>query len=154
MRRAIIFAAFAVTLIVSSAFVISYSFLNENEEEQKPFYVGVTFCGNNTQDAKLLIDRVRNCTNLFVLQSGPLMRDEAAVKEIGDYAVANGLHFAAFFESGALFPPQEARWVGVAEEWWGNMFAGVYFGDEKGGKMLDAYVSLSAGVKLGTGGFQ
>jgi hypothetical protein len=153
-RRAVVFSVIAVLVMLIAVFAVNHFSLIENEKEHKPFYVGVTFGGNNTTEAKMLIDKVKDYTNMFVLQSGPLMRNETAVKEIGDYAVANGLRFAAFFESGALFPPQEARWLGTAEEQWGGMFAGVYFGDEKGGKMLDAHVHLSSGVKLGTGGLQ
>ncbi len=158
MRRAVIFSVVAVLLILIAVFAVNHFSLIKNKKEHKTFYVGVTFGGNTTIEAKMLIDKVKNYTNMFVLQSGPLMRDETAVKEIGDCALANGLRFAAFFESGALFPPQEARWLGAAEERWGDMFAGVYFGDEKGGKMLDTYVDLSenstqgAVIKLGTGG--
>ncbi|MEM2910972.1 MAG: hypothetical protein QW146_00520 [Candidatus Bathyarchaeia archaeon] len=44
------------------------------DKNSKPFYVGVTFCGNTTTDAKMLVDKVKNYTNLFVLQSGPLQQ--------------------------------------------------------------------------------
>ena len=36
---------------------------------------------------------------MFVVQSGPFMTDTAAVNEIGDYAVAKGLHFAVFYDT-------------------------------------------------------
>lgn len=133
MRRAIIFAVVAVALILTSAFLITYFFLNE--KEQKPFYVGVTFGGNNVQDAKTLIDKVANYTNLFVLQSGILKDDTSAVNEIGDYAISKGLHFAAYFDVSS--PAQNALWIGTAKQRWGDMFVGVYLGDEPGGKMLD-----------------
>ncbi len=56
-------------------------------------YVGIAFCGNTTAEAKALIDRTKNYTNLFVLDTGRslLSRNETAVYEICDYATANGL---------------------------------------------------------------
>lgn len=52
-----------------------------------PFYVGVTYCGDSVEEAKLLIDKVKNYTNLFVLQSGTFLSNVKAIEEIGDYAV-------------------------------------------------------------------
>ena len=148
MKRKVVLSAVAVfLLLVGLITVVNYAVLSE--KEQKPFYVGVTYCGNTTQEAKLLIDKVKNYTNLFVLQSGPLMPNETAVTEIGDYAVANGLHFAAYFDTSS--PTKQASWVGIAEQQWGTMFAGVYYGDEPGGKMLDTYVALEE-VTLVTSG--
>ncbi len=40
------------------------------------------------------------------------MGNITVVNEIGDYAVANGLHFAAYVS--ALYSPQGAMWVGKA----------------------------------------
>ena len=56
-------------------------------------YVGIAFCGNTTAEAKAQIDRAKNYTNLFVLDTGrsDLSRNETAVMEICDYAVANKL---------------------------------------------------------------
>ena len=113
--------------------VMCYTSLSNNSKPQ--FYFGVTFGGDNVQDAKTLIAKVANYTNLFVLQSGILKDDTAAVNEIGDYAVSKGLHFAAYFDVSS--PAQNAMWVGTAKQRWGDMFVGVYLGDEPGGKMLD-----------------
>ena len=126
-----------VTLLVSAVAVRQYFFSGANEK--KPFYFGVTFCGNTTQEASVLVDRVKDYTNLFVLQSGPLMRNTTAVMEIGDYVVSKGLHFAAYFDS---MSGQLPSWVSLAEQQWGGMFAGLYYGDEPGGKMLDDVVNF------------
>jgi hypothetical protein len=116
MKRAIIISAAVILIVlIGLVAVINYPSFGK-KSDSKPFYVGVTFCGDNTQDAKLLIDKVKNYTNLFVLQSGPLMANTTAVTEIGDYAVANGLHFAASF--GTSSPPQQATWVDIAEQHW------------------------------------
>jgi len=96
MKRAIILsAAIILIVLIGLVAVINYTSLSKNSDS-KPFYVGVTYGGNNVQDAKTLIDKVANYTNLFVLQSGILKDNTSAVNEIGDYAVSKGLHFAAY----------------------------------------------------------
>jgi hypothetical protein len=145
MRHKVVLVVGAVVLLVVGLFGF-FSFNNVFFGEPKNrelFRVGVTYCGNSAEEAKILVDRVKGYTNLFVLQSGPLMTNEEAVKEIGDYVVSCGLHFAAMFESefeSGILHPENARWLSFAEERWGGMFAGVYFGDEPGGKMLETSV--------------
>jgi hypothetical protein len=134
-RKIVLSAAVIVIVLVGLIAVISYTGSGGNGKEQKPFHVGVTYGGNNTQDAKTLIDKVSSYTNLFVLQSGVLKNNATAVNEVGDYAVAKGLHFAAYFD--VLTSADKAEWVGTAKQRWGDMFAGVYLGDEPGGKFLD-----------------
>ena len=86
MNRKIMLSAVIIAILLTGLVAfISYTSLSGAEE--KPFYVGVTYGGNNTQDARTLIDKVKKYSNLFVLQSGPLMANETAVKEIGDYTV-------------------------------------------------------------------
>jgi hypothetical protein len=168
MKRTVIFATIAVLLIivVSATLVI----VNNMPAKNDPFYVGVTYGGDTTADAKLLIDKVKNYTNLFVLQSGTLQRNNTAMDEIGDYAIASGLHFAVY--SGVDEAFQSTDWINTAQQRWGSQFLGIYYNDEPGGKMLDGYVNLvpsisnatvgnstttigSAGVlKMGGGGIQ
>ena len=71
---------------------IAQYYLTSETEEIEQCYVGVAFCGNTAAEAKLLIDRVKSSTNLFVLQSGPISTNETATTEICDYAVASGLN--------------------------------------------------------------
>ena len=130
-----------IVVLVSALFVVSNKTGSSNGNTNKPFYVGVTFGGNNVQDAKTLIDKVANYTNLFVLQSGLLKNDASAVNEIGDYAVSKGLHFAAYFD--VMGNAQNAEWIGTAKQQWEDMFVGVYLGDEPGGKMLDGSTTFN-----------
>jgi hypothetical protein len=134
-------------LFVSLIVFIGQTSWGENKE-QKPFLTGVTYGGNNVQDAKTLIDKVSDYTNLFVLQSGVLKNNATAVNEVGDYAVAKGLHFAAYFD--VLTSADKAEWVDTANQRWGDMFAGVYLGDEPGGKFLDGdiFYTKEPGITL------
>lgn len=117
MKRMLIFATIAVLLIISISATLIIS--NNTPVQNYPFYVGVTYGGNNVQDAKTLIDKVANYTNLFVLQSGILKDNTSAVNEIGDYAVSKGLHFAAYFD--VIGNAQNAEWIGTAKQRWGDM---------------------------------
>jgi hypothetical protein len=106
-------------------------------------YVGVAFCGNTTEEAKILIDRVKDYTNLFIMQSGPVSKNETAINEVCNYAVASGLNLIVYF--GDLNPrilsqkhlEWRTPWVSTAKELWGNQFLGVFYYDEPGGIWLD-----------------
>jgi hypothetical protein len=150
-RRGIISAALALVVVIAVATfcIINYAAPTHSPGDGKPFYVGVTYCGDSVSDAKLLVDRVANYTNLFVLQSGPFMAETSAVNEIGDYAVDKGLHFAMFYDTSQV--PEWATWMENATQRWGDMFGGVYYADEPGGKILDTQVTfiLSTGNTIG-----
>ncbi len=110
--------------------------VSDNKQDAS-FYVGVTFCGNTSTEAKLLIDRVKNYTNLFVLQSCPISKNETATNEICDYAVEAGLHIIAYFGCFDDDSPWQVPWLDFAKQRWGDHFLGVYYCDEPGGTQLD-----------------
>jgi len=141
MKRTVMLAVSAIllTIIIVSAAIL----IVRNPSVDKTFYVGVTYGGDTVEGAKLLIDKVKDYTNLFILASGSLQHNLTYVEEIGDYAIASGLNFApaygAYFENKA--PP---GWVNTAQQHWGNHFIGIYFYDEPGGKMLDDHVQFTS----------
>ncbi len=110
-------------------------------------YVGVAFGGNTTEEAKVLIDRVKSYTNLFILDSGrnAISENQSAVEEICDYAVSQGL--SVIINLGvrdALQANNSWFWrqpLNVTEQlWtqrWGSKFLGIYYNDEPGGVQLD-----------------
>lgn len=147
MKRALVFGVVAATIILVSAFVITFSFLNE--KEQKPFYVGVTFGGSNNADAKLLIDKVKDYTNLFVVQSNSLQWNLTELEEACDYAVNSGLDIIVYFGYDTPKPtPTANEFINTAPGRYGSHFLGVYYGDEPGGKMLDSPKERKTVVQL------
>ncbi len=128
-----IIGVFAVAVIL-----ISVGFVLLNLSSAPEFYVGVTYCGESTEEAKQLIDKVKNYTNLFVLQSGPLQKYPDEINEIGDYAVSSGMYFMVYFSEKHQSELEE--WLETSEGRWDNKFLGVYYGDEPAGIMLDGTV--------------
>ncbi|MDR2700135.1 MAG: hypothetical protein LBC12_04925 [Nitrososphaerota archaeon] len=139
-------------LLIGSIAATSYVMINKQEEEQTQFYVGVTYCGNSVQEAKELIDKVKNCTNLFILQSWPLSWNSTAMDEIGDYVFASNLNYAVSGGTGNTMGLNS--WLNTAKEKWGEQFIGVYYNDEPCGKMLDGSVILENTVIQVDGGAQ
>ncbi len=136
------FAWILLTLLLAAVFtsaaVYREYFQPKNAGEQTDFHVGVSFCGNTTSEAKLLVDRVKGYTNLFVVQSGPISVNETAMNEIVDYAVSSNLDVIVYF---GFFNPQypwQLPWLEYAKQQWGNHFLGIYLNDEPGGSTIDA----------------
>ena len=71
--------------------------------------MGIAFCGNTVAEGKLLIDKVKGYTNLFVLQSGLLQRDLKSVDELGDCAVSAGMYFLPYF--GNFIQSSFSSWI-------------------------------------------
>jgi len=91
-------AIFLILIIIAGAFSYLYfSNLVGDSAETEPVYVGVAFQGDTVEEAKLLIDRVKDYTNVFVLGHTPVIRDEASTNEVCDYAVSRGLKIIVNF---------------------------------------------------------
>jgi hypothetical protein len=114
----------AVVLIVAIAFTFIVALRPVTEQtttkDASNVYVGVTFSGNTTDQAKLLIDKVKTCTNLLVVDSGPVSKNETSLNEICDYAVQQGLHVIAYF--GKLEFSWQTTWIDGAKQRWGSFF--------------------------------
>jgi hypothetical protein len=142
------FAVLAIVLIAVASVAAFFALYNvPNIPEEYKTFVGVTYCGNSVEGGKLLIDKVKGYTNLFVLQSGTLQRNLNSVEQLGDYAVSKGLCFLPYF--GSYIPPSFSLWLENATQRWETRFLGVYYDDEIGGKMLDDYVELGKDAATG-----
>ncbi len=144
-RKYFLPALLIAVLLVSVGAYTSYSVGNQPKLNPN-VYVGIAFGGNTTQEAKVLIDRVKGYTNLFILDAGrnSLTENETAVEEICNYAVANGL--SVIVNVGVRDHLDASRFwfwqhsLNVTEQWktmWGDKFLGMYYNDEPGGIQLD-----------------
>ncbi len=141
MRRLIIVVLVLVAVLLV-AFVSSKMLITSLNQvtggQASIFHFGVSFCGNTSDQAKMLVDRVKNFTNLLVVQSGPVSTNESAMNEIVNYAVASGLDVIVYF---GYFNPQypwQIPWLDYAKQQWGSHFLGVYLHDEVAGEVIDA----------------
>jgi hypothetical protein len=103
--------------------------------------VGVTYCGNLTIEADQLIDRVKNYTNLFVLDSGDLIRNLNATEQICDYAISSGLSIIVYYGANGEERVCDSL-LSIVQARWGSQFLGLYYCDELGGKMIDGQLNL------------
>ena len=134
-------AAAVIVVVVISTFAAIQIYKPLSLASKKPFYVGVNYCGDSIIEAEQLIDRVKNYTNLFVLQSGPLIQNVPATEQICDYAVNSGLNVILYYSTKNSASTCDAL-LTIAQARWSSHFLGLYYEDEPGGKMLDAQVSL------------
>jgi len=113
--------------------------------DPKQFYVGVTYGGDSVSDATQLIDKVKNHTNLLVIQSGLLQYGHRLdeLNQIIDYAVDSNLDFIVYFSQ---YWDLVKNWVKTFDPRWNTHFLGIYFGDEPAGKMLDDFTSFYRGT--------
>ncbi len=137
-------AILILVVVLAASFLVANNYLSSKANldlTPQPFYVGVTYCGNSSTGAKLLIDKVKSYTNLFVIQSGELEKNTTALVDICNYAVDSGLHFIVYFSAVPTYRQYITAFLGHAAVW-GDSFLGIYFDDEPGGKMLDSQNSI------------
>jgi len=130
-----------ITLAISFVYLptILFYYQLENEASNEKFFFGVSFGGNTTSQAKLLIDKVKGYTNFFLINNWDVSTNETALNEISQYAVDANLHIMVYYD----FIPHQSYlwlqpWLDTAKERWGNKFLGVYLYDEPGGKQIDS----------------
>ncbi len=129
-----------VALLVSAACLptlyANYRIKTENPMEN--LFFGVSFGLNTTSEAKLLIDKVKGYTNLFLINSWSITTNETALNEVCDYAAKSNLKFMVFFDFVSRVEyPWHQTWLDTAKHRWGEDFLGVYLFDEPGGKQID-----------------
>ena len=117
---------------------IAYWYYNSGEQSRTPIFFGVSFGGETVSEAKLLIDKVKNYTNLFLVNSNSISTNEPALNEVCEYAGKADLHFMVYFSYiSRVVNPWHQEWLDSAEERWGDNFLGVYLFDEPGGSQID-----------------
>ena len=139
MKQIVILSSILIAVVIVASLLVSHS-MTSNETDPTPFYVGVTFCGETTTEAKLLIDKVKNYTNLFVLQSWEISNNETATTEICDYAVTSGLNIIVNLGVNQTYNRTwtwQFPWFLSAKQRYGNQFLGAYYDDKPTEIQLD-----------------
>lgn len=148
--RKILISTLLIAILAVSALAIQQTYFSQGQNNKKNIpYVGIAYCGTTITEAKELIDKSKDYTNLFVLASGrnPISKNQSAVEEICDFAVANDLSIiinlgiddiedideSAWFWQADSLEPFKQQWT----ERWGDKFLGIYYNDEPGGIQLD-----------------
>lgn len=139
MRQNYFLILVALIAILLLSFLAVPNWMSKRNPAADPF-VGVTFSSDSVLDARLLIDRVKNFTNLLVVQSGPASKNETMLNEICEYAVNAGLSIIVYF--GKFDRDWQSSWLDNAKEKWGPSFLGVYFFDEPAGSLLDNFEKM------------
>jgi hypothetical protein len=127
------------------------------EQSTSPeFFVGVEYAVDNysVEGCKALVDRVKNFTNFFVVDTVGITYDFYKLNEVCDYVYESGLYFMVFFlplHEEYVVPTDDGEqrlhvmrynyyphlWIADAKEKYGGKFLGAYAMDEQGGHQLD-----------------
>jgi hypothetical protein len=136
-KRICLILAFVLTIAVFTPIAYWY-YSNSGDESDTPIFFGVSFGGETVSEAKLLIDKVKDYTNLFLVNSISISTNETALNEVCEYAATANLDFIVFFGYiSRIVYPWHQEWLDSAKERWGDNFLGVYLFDEPGGRQID-----------------
>ena len=155
-RNKLLFSLTLIIIIVSPFFVAIWNQSSREENSEPEFFVGVEYAIDNysIEGCKALVDRVKNFTNFFVIDTVGITYDFYKLNEVCDYVYESGLHFMVFFlplheEYVVSTDDREQRlhvmrynyyphlWIADAKEKYENKFLGAYVMDEPGGHQLD-----------------
>ncbi len=126
----------AIIILLASATLI----VSNTQSSDPHVYVGVAFGGNTVEQAKLLIDRTKGYTNLFILDCGinEISVNQSTVEEVCDYATKAGLNIIVNLGTGTLSNWQwQLQFLNESKERYGDKFLGVYYDDEPCGIPFD-----------------
>jgi hypothetical protein len=133
----------AVTIALIAVVLISVFAASQwlrSPPEIPEFYVGVeiAYANATASDVKVMVDRVKNFTNLIVVGAPEISINETALNETCDYIYDAGLHFIVLFTKREAYTTYDTfTWMVEAQQKYGKMFLGVYRYDEPGGNQLD-----------------
>jgi len=127
-----------IVTIAILAIIYSQNASWEANVEADEFYFGVSCGGQTAQEAKDLIDKVKNYTNFFIIASYDLSTNETAINQVCDHAAQADLKFIVYFDFiSRIAYPWHQTWLDTAQERWGDNFLGIYLRDEPGGHQID-----------------
>jgi hypothetical protein len=114
------------------------SYIDWGTSANPDFFFGVSFGQHTTEQAKVLINKVKGYTNFFLINSWDIAINETALNEVADYAVESNMYFMVYFDfiSNQTYLWHQT-WLDTAKQRWGDKFLGVYIYDEPGGKQVE-----------------
>ncbi|MGA2386089.1 MAG: NosD domain-containing protein [Candidatus Bathyarchaeia archaeon] len=137
--------------IVVVAFFVAYNLdtpAKQTEAASKPFYLGIETGWNaNVSQCEASIDQVKGYTNLYIIASPLILRNETMLNEVCDYAYNAGMYimpawYQDLFNTSLGYAP--ASWFTTAKERYGDKLLGIYFYDEPGGSQLDETINFTS----------
>ena len=133
----LVFVLIAILLV--SMFVSLFAAENfDFKQSPKDFYFGISYGGISAEQAKPLIDKVKDYANVFIIDSWDITTNETALNEVCNYCVDANLNFIVYFQFiSRIIYPWHQTWLDTAKQHWGNYFLGVYLQDELGGRQID-----------------
>ncbi|MCW4003303.1 MAG: hypothetical protein NWE95_05245 [Candidatus Bathyarchaeota archaeon] len=139
-RKFVILFGIVLVVLVVAALFFAANFLG-SRASLREFYVGVEYAygdhGNDVAEVKLLVDKVKDYTNLFIIGLSGLTFNKTALDEASDYVVAADLNLIVQFTSLYRYDYNTSVWLAEASMKYGDKFLGVYRYDEPGGNQLD-----------------
>ena len=143
--------AILLVALVIVAFFVAYNLhvpAKQTTSSPKPFFVGIETGWNaNVSYCEALIDKVKNYTNLFIIASPFIVKNETLLDETCDYAYNAGMYIMPVFYqvlNSASFGYISASWFTSAKEKYGDKLLGIYYYDEPGGTQLDETINLTS----------
>ena len=141
-RQLAITTAIGLIVIVVLSLFLVFNWFSSNQTQSKEFYFGVEIAySNQTTQVKLLVDKVKNFTNLFVLGSLGYLTNQTDLTEACDYIAAANLNFIVLFTGLEKYSYKITDWMLMAQARYGEHFMGIDRYDEPGGNQLDDGIS-------------
>ncbi|MCS7124409.1 MAG: hypothetical protein NZ932_03205, partial [Candidatus Bathyarchaeota archaeon] len=129
-RLCVLLAILTASAIAAPIIYVYYFRDPDLETAHDKVFFGVTFSKGTFLEAKRLIDKVKNYTNLLVITAWDELcaqKDEKALNEVCEYAVNAKLHFIVYFSFiSQVAYPWHRQWLENATKRFGEHFLGVY----------------------------
>ncbi len=128
----------ALIIIIVLSLFLALNWFSNNQTPTREFYVGVEYAyGSSLSEVKVLVDKVKDYTNLFIVGAAGLSFNRTALTEACDYIFNAKLDFIVQFTGLDLYNYNITIWMLEAQQKYGDRFLGIYRYDEPGGHQLD-----------------
>ena len=89
---------FLCILLVAASLPFLYQYSISQSQTKDDFYFGVSFGQETAEEALPLIDKVKDYTNVFFVNSWNVTANETALNLVCDYAANANLKFIVYFD--------------------------------------------------------